>query len=216
MPQPFNSIPDNPYSMTRSGVINAALALITILLFIPVFSLAEPFYVTVTATDGSNIRTPQNQQPESSTVVIKTGSSGISTSGEIVTYGIAEAIGTSTENIVVVKITNISQMEDPNIPGAMQILNPDEDRFFSDKIGQGQTQQYVRVSWNQPSDLNLTIYTPDGEYGPYHDESDGKTDKTIFLKIDSPEGLDSGRWYYRVHGDQLHNPVPFQIETWRK
>ncbi|HWQ64889.1 MAG TPA: hypothetical protein VN429_10775 [Methanospirillum sp.] len=202
--------------MIRSGVIKAVVALIFILLVIPILSLAEPVCVTVTTTDETKYWSVQDEQSEPYITVSKTGSSDISTSGEFITYGTAEAIGAGIENIVIVKIYNNSEMLDPNKPGVLQMLNPGEDRYFSDPIEKGQTQQYVRVSWNQPSALNLTIYTPDGEYGPYHDDTDGKTDNTIFLKIDSPDGLDPGRWYYRVHGDQLQNPVPFQMETWRK
>lgn len=220
VPQPFNSIPDNPYCMTRSDVIKAVLVFILILLVIPL-ALAEPMTVTVTTTDGPKNGSLQNEPPGSYISVTKTGSSDITTSnvttsGEFITYGTAEAIGIGTENIVIVKIYNNSEMADPHKPSVLQVLNPGEDRYFSDQIVEGQTEQYVRVSWNQPSALNLSIYTPDGEYGPYHDDTDGKEDQTIFLKIDSPEGLDPGRWYYRVHGDQLQNPVPFQIETWRK
>ncbi|PWR73696.1 hypothetical protein [Methanospirillum lacunae] len=201
--------------MTRSDVIKAVLVFILILLVIPL-ALAEPMTVTVTTTDGPKSWSPQDETPGSYISVTKTGSSDITTSGEVITYGIAEAIGKGTESIVIVKIYNNSEMADPNKPGVLQVLNPGEERYFSDQITKGQTEQYVRVSWNQPSALNLSIYTPDGEYGPYHDDTDGKEDQTIFLKIDSPEGLDPGRWYYRVHGDQLQNPIPFQIETWRK
>ncbi len=216
VPQPFNSIPNNPYCMIRSGVINAIVALIFILLFIPVFSFAEPGCVTVTTIDGSKVWTPLDQQSPPVVTITKTGSSDNYTTGDFITYGIAKDIGTGTENVVIVKISNISQMGDPNIPGVLQMLNPGEDRYYSDQIAQGQTQQYVRLSWNQPSALNLSIYTPDGEYGPYHDDTDGNADNAIFLKIDSSKGLDPGRWYYRVHGDHLNSPIPFQIETWRK
>ena len=98
----------------------------------------------------------------------------------------------------------------------MQMLIPGEDRYFSDLIVPGQTRQYVRVSWDESSTLNLTIYTPDGAYGPYQDEADGKNDHTVFLKFAASDGLDPGRWYYQVSGARPQNPVPFLIETWRE
>jgi len=202
--------------MTHSGVINAVSAIIFILLFIPILSPAEPAYVTIMTTDGQENWSARDVQSNPTVTISKSDSSNTVKSGNVVTYGITESIGTGTENVVIVKIYNESEMSDPDNPGVMQILNPEEDRYFSDTIATGQTQQYVRVSWNQPSDLNLTIYTPDGEYGPYHDGADGKTDQAIFMKINSTEGLDPGRWYYRVHGDQMQSPVPFQIETWQE
>ena len=202
--------------MKCSDVIKAVSAIIFILLLIPILSLADPVCVTVIASDERNMGSMQNDSSEPIISISKSGFSDNVTSGEFITYGIAEAIGTGTENIVIVKIYNISEISDPDTPGLEQMIHPGEDRYFSDTIATGQTQQYVRVSWNQPSALNLTIYTPDGEYGPYHDGTDGKEDQAIFLKLASSEGLDSGRWYYRVHGDELQNPVPFQIETWQE
>ncbi|WP_319578323.1 hypothetical protein [uncultured Methanospirillum sp.] len=202
--------------MTRSGVIKALSAIIFILLFIPILSPAEPICVTIMTNDGQENYSTQDDLSNSYVTISRSGSSDTVKSGNTVTYGIAESIGTGTENIVIVKIYNVSEMSDPNNPGVLQILNPEEDKYFSDAIAPGQTQQYVRVSWSQPSALNLTIYTPDGEYGPYHDDADGKMDQAIFMKINSTEGLDPGRWYYRVHGEHLQSPVPFQIETWQE
>lgn len=187
----------------KTGVI---LLLTTLLLNIPIISLAEssPEAVTISVTGLENYTFPDGL-----------GDPSISVSGSV-KMGFAEAIGTGAENVVIVKIYNISLSSNPDHPGMVQELNPGEDRYFSDTITAGRTSHYVRVSWDQPSSLNLTIYTPDGEYGPYHDDADGKPDQTIYLKIAASDGLDTGRWYYRINGAQEHVPVQFQIETWQE
>ncbi len=96
------------------------------------------------------------------------------------------------------------------------MIAPGEDKFFSDTTRDKDASRYVRVSWEESSPLSLTVFPPDGELGPFLDTSDGREDRTIFLKIGGDDGISPGRWFYRVQNPKDGNPEMFSIETWEE
>lgn len=98
-------------------------------------------------------------------------------------------------------------------------------RTVFSSIAQGQTNwhyKYVSSStsilnidldWGNPSNsLSLTVYTADGKIlGPYYDSIDGSNDGKISIQITNPEGIEPGRWDYKVYGYSVSGTEDYSI-----
>ena len=75
------------------------------------------------------------------------------------------------------------------------------------------TSIHVDLNWGDTSDsLKLYIYDPDYHcLGYFYDSSDGKIDGRISLYIYNPDGVEQGRWRYRVYGYSVTGTEDYSI-----
>ena len=80
-----------------------------------------------------------------------------------------------------------------------------ETDYFAKYVSAGTSQLTMDLNWGTPSNsLSLTANTPIGQYGPYYDSSDGRTDGRIVLKMSRPgQSLPQGTWNFMVYGSSV-------------
>lgn len=88
---------------------------------------------------------------------------------------------------------------------SMDSLVQGETDYFSKYVPAGTSQLVVDLNWGTPANsLALMITSPTGQYGPYHDGSDGRTDGRIVLSITrSGQALPAGTWTFGIFGERV-------------
>lgn len=99
---------------------------------------------------------------------------------------------------------------------AYDTITQGETDYFSKYVSAGTSQLMMDLNWGTPSNsLSLTANTPAGQYGPYYDNSDGKTDGRIVLKMSRPgQSLPQGTWNFRVYGNSVTNVEDYSFLTY--
>jgi Bacterial pre-peptidase C-terminal domain len=102
-----------------------------------------------------------------------------------------KALTTATGNIVSLR--------------SIQSVNKGVAKYYKVSVDSGVTSLEVDLNWgNKNNSLSLTITTPSGEtLGTDHDNSDGKVDGRIHIKIRASAGgyLKQGTWMFKVYGE---------------
>jgi hypothetical protein len=88
-----------------------------------------------------------------------------------------------------------------------------ETKSFHRSIQSGLNNVTCDLTWlNTKSSLKLTIFTPDGMMGPYHDSSDGKENGRIFLQLFRGRNLTCGDWYVVIEAEKTAEEAqPFRL-----
>jgi|GEM_PF-3159084 len=79
----------------------------------------------------------------------------------------------------------------------------EETVLFSKYVAADSPPILVDLNSGEPGDsFSLTIITPDGTLGPFDDQSDGRVDGRIYLRIARPNGSTPGLWKFVVRSNQ--------------
>lgn len=91
---------------------------------------------------------------------------------------------------------------------------PSVANYYNDVVPEGKQHEWVDLDWKNPSkDLKLTIFAPDGTFGPYSDNADGRMDGRIFLDIASRLNVTAGHWFFRVQ-NEYPDPAKYLLNTY--
>lgn len=91
---------------------------------------------------------------------------------------------------------------------------PATSNYYADIVPEGKQHEWVDVDWKDSSrDLSLTIFAPDGTFGPYTDMADGRKDGRIFLDVASRLNVTPGHWFFKVQNER-QDRIPYTLNTY--
>lgn len=71
-------------------------------------------------------------------------------------------------------------------------------RYYSLDVQSEGKSLWVDMTWEGNGDHVLTIYYPSGILGTFRDDSDGREDGRIFLRISQEGGIETGPWHFKT------------------
>jgi len=88
-------------------------------------------------------------------------------------------------------------------------------RYYLLDIASNTTCFWVDLVWSDPErPLTLTMYHPGGVLGTYDDESDGKEDNRIYLRISNEAGIEEGNWFLKISGSRSFTTRNYSFMTY--
>ncbi|MDO9324765.1 MAG: hypothetical protein Q7T80_07375 [Methanoregula sp.] len=95
--------------------------------------------------------------------------------------------------------------------------HPEHTALFSKYVSAETPYIIVSLYSGDPADpLSLTVITPDKTLGPFYDNSDGRIDGRIDLRINNPDGMLPGFWKFQVHSYKNISSGSLENLSWIK
>lgn len=71
-------------------------------------------------------------------------------------------------------------------------------RYYDLDVPSSGKSLWVDMRWEGDGDHTLTVYHPAGLLGTFRDDSDGREDGRIFLRISQEGGIETGAWHFKT------------------